>query len=224
MDEFSPILFFGLVAIGIALTILGQLAEKKRRQAIELVAERLGLTFDSARSHSVSSSLSCLNKLNKGSNRYAFNTLRGTLESHAILAFDYHYETYSRNSKGHRRTHHHYLSCYCVTLDRNFPELNISKEHFFSKVAQALGWDDIDFESHEFSKSYCVRSKDKKFAYDFCSARMIDYLLDHKGLNIEVENSILAVIHRGKMDPETIEARLRQVTQIRHLMPDYLFT
>ena len=34
-----------------------------------------------------------------------------------------------------------------------------------------------------------VRSKDKKFAYDFCNAQMIDYLLDQPVIPIEVEKN-----------------------------------
>ena len=31
----------------------------------------------------------------------------------------------------------------------------------FSKIAQAFGYDDIDFESHEFSRRVCVRAADR---------------------------------------------------------------
>ena len=40
-----------------------------------------------------------------------------------------------------------------------------------------FGYQDIKFESAEFSKTFCVRSPDKKFAYDVCNAKMMEYLL-----------------------------------------------
>jgi hypothetical protein len=119
------------------------------------------------------------------SNRYVFNTL-SRLPGHGVTAFDYHYETHSTDSKGHRQTHHHYFSCFLLHLPRSFPELVIAREGFFSKVAQAFGYDDIDFESHEFSRKFCVRSPDKKFAYDICNARMMEYLLANDDLTIEL--------------------------------------
>lgn len=90
--------------------------------------------------------------------------------------------------------------------------MKIGPEGFFSKIAQAIGFDDIDFESHEFSRQFCVRSSDKKFAYDFCNARMIEYLLAHPRLTIEVENHALAVCASGKIEPDQIQTSLEQLT------------
>jgi hypothetical protein len=106
--------------------------------------------------------------------------MRGNYRGHEILAFDYHYETDSTDSKGHRNTNHHWFSFYLLFLPRSVPDLTIVPEGIFSKIAQAFGYDDIDFESAEFSRKFCVRSADKKFAYDICNSRMIEYLLQLK--------------------------------------------
>jgi hypothetical protein len=90
-------------------------------------------------------------------------------------------------------------------------------------VLQAFGYDDIDFESHEFSRKFCVRSKDKKFAYDVCHARMIEYLLANDDLNIEIENMTLALAYSGVLKAEEIEPNLRRLVEVRELMPKYLF-
>ncbi|MCF7958533.1 MAG: hypothetical protein K9M57_08810, partial [Phycisphaerae bacterium] len=158
------------------------------------------------------------------SNRYAYNIISGIYKERPIQAFDYHYETHSTDSKGHRKTHHHRFSFFTLSLEMHFPELKISREGFFSKVAQAFGYDDIDFESHEFSRKFCVRSKDKKFAYDVCNAQMIDYLLDHDDLNIEIERDTLAICFTKCLDAEEIEPNLQRLLKIRELMPNYLFT
>jgi hypothetical protein len=104
------------------------------------------------------------------------------------------------------------------------PELVIGKEGLFSKVAQAFGYDDIDFESHEFSRKFCVRSGDKKFAYDVCNARMIEYLLSNTDLTIEIEGDALALSFGSRLAPEKIEPNLNRLITIRSLMPDYLFS
>jgi hypothetical protein len=91
-------------------------------------------------------------------------------------------------------------------------------------VAQAFGYDDIDFESHEFSRKFCVRSQNKKFAYDFCNAKMIEYLLSNSDLTIEIEGNALAISFSRRLAPEHIEPNLNRLVTIRSLMPEYLFS
>ena len=224
MDAAFPLLIFGaFAALVIVLAIFGAIAAKKRREAFVLLATRLGLSFSPDRDRDIASRFHFLDRLAHGSNRYAYNILSGTYQARGVLVFDYHYQTESRDSKGHRRTHHHHFSCFVLQLDRSFPELTIAPEGIFSKVAQAFGYDDIDFESHEFSRKFCVRSKDKKFAYDVCHGRMIEYLLANDDLSIEIENNVLAIAYSGVLKPEEIEPNLQRLVQVRALMPNYLF-
>jgi hypothetical protein len=159
-----------------------------------------------------------------GSNHYAFNVLSGQYQNHKVHVFDYHYETHSTDSKGRRQTDHHYLSCFVLRLPRVFPELTIVREDWLSKVAQVFGYDDIDFESAEFSKSFCVRSKDKKFAYDICHAQMMEYLLANRDLNVEIENNIVALVFGAQLSVPQIEANLQRLIEVRSRIPEYLFT
>jgi hypothetical protein len=216
--------FIGVIALVIVAAIFGYISAQKRRQAMMALAARLGLRFEPDKNWSLAERYGFLNKLRTGENRYAFNTLTGGYQGHDVAAFDYHYETHSTDSKGHRQTHHHYFSVFLLRLPASFPELVIGREGFFSKVAQALGYDDIDFESHEFSRKYCVRSKDKKFAYDVCNARMIEYLLANDDLTIEIDNDTLALTFNAGLDPERIEPNLGRLVALRSLLPEYLFS
>ncbi|MDF7825903.1 hypothetical protein P4B35_17875 [Pontiellaceae bacterium B12227] len=203
--------------------VWGLYAGKKRRDAMTLLSEKLGLDFNHERNYQLADRFSFLDKLRQGSNRYAYNIMSGRYQEQDITVFDYHYETHSRDSDGKRKTHHHHFSFFILTLPKYFEELTIAKESFFSKIAQAVGYDDIDFESHEFSKKFVVRAKDKKFAYDFCNARMIQYLLDHPDINIEVDQNMLAIGYNSCLKVEEIEPHLHRLIEIRTLMPDYLF-
>jgi hypothetical protein len=218
------IVIFGMfAALIVVLAVLGARAAKKRREAFAALAQRLGLVFSPDRDADIARRFGFLDKLAQGSNRYAFNVLSGTFRNHQVLAFDYHYETHSTDSKGNRQTHHHHFSCLLLMLEKAFPELNISPEGIFSKIAQGLGYDDIDFESHEFSRTFCVRSKDKKFAYDFCHARLMEYLLRNRDLSIEVEGPVLAIAFSGRLDPSFVERNLTRLVELRSFMPKYLF-
>lgn len=219
-----PIIIFIIIAVVIALMIVGHIQAKRRREEMQLIAAKYGFSFHPDNDHSLANQFGFLDHMATGSDRYAYNIMSGsTASGENVLIFDYHYETYSTDSKGRRTTHHHYFSIFTLDLPRAFPELRIQPEGFFAKIAQKIGFDDIDFESLEFSKRYAVKSDAKKFAYDFCNAQMIDYLLDKNDFVIEVDQHIIALIFRGKLATEMIEHQYQNLREIRALMPEYLF-
>ena len=215
----QPLIIVGFVAIVVIVGVLGYISARKRREAMAALAARLGLRFCPHKNRGLARRYRFLNKLRSGSNRYAFNILSGDYQGHDITLFDYHYQTGSG-----KNTHHYYFSFFILHLPLVFPELTIGREGFFAKVAQAIGYDDIDFESHEFSRRFCVRSSDKKFAYDVCNARMIEYLLSNSDMAIEIEDDVLAVSFSRRLAPELIEPNLNRLITVRSLMPDYLFS
>jgi len=215
----QPLVIFGFIAIFAVVAVLGYISSLKRREAMAAVAAKLGLQFMPGKDRYMPKRYRFLDKLRQGSSRYAFNVLSGSYQGHEVLLFDYHYKTGSG-----KNTHHHYLSFFILHLQVSFPELIIGPEGIFSKIAQAVGYDDIDFESHEFSRKFCVRSKDKKFAYDVCNARMIEYLLSNTDLSIEIEDKVLAISFNSRLAPKQIEPNLNRLNTVRSLLPDYLFT
>jgi hypothetical protein len=223
VDSMIPVLFFGaIIVLVVAGAIASHLAEKRRRKAFLDLAERLGLTYIE-RDTSIPRRYDFFNKLCQGSNRYAFNVLDGVWQGHPVTVFDYHYETYSRDSKGRRQTHHHYFSFFMLRHELHCPELIIAPETFLSKIGQMLGFDDIDFESHAFSKAFLVRSPDRKFAFDICHTRMMEYLLANSDLSIEIERDHVSLFFDKRLEPEGIEAGLRKLLDIRGLFPEYLY-
>ena len=214
----QPLIIVGFVALFIVIGIFGYISSMKRRQAMMALAARLGLNFYPGKDRDMARRYRFLDKLRAGRDRYAFNTLSGGYQDHDVTVFDYHYKTGSGKD-----THHHYLSFFLLKMPVIFPELVIVREGLLSKIGQALGYDDIDFESHEFSRKFCVRSKDKKFAYDVCNALMIEYLLSNDDLSIEIENNILAISFNRRLSPERIEPNLNRLIAVRSLLPDYLF-
>ena len=215
----EPLFIFVVLGIGIVGTIIAAIFEEKRRKAMSAIAEKLHLSFYRGKERGIIRKFSFINKFHHGRDKYASNSLYGQYRGHEVNVFDYHYTT------GHgKNRRHHRLSFFLIEIPVVFPELTIVPEDVFSKIGQAIGYDDIDFESHEFSRKYCVRSKDKKFAYDFCNAKMIDYLLSNNELSIEVENNVLAIYFNRRLAPEHIEHNLNHLIEIRSLIPGYLFT
>lgn len=220
--QIGLIVMVAVIAMG-ALAYLSHLQEKKRREAFALLAQRLGIDFSAGHDFLLPTRYGFLDAFAEGGNRYAYNVLSGDYLSHPVQAFDYHYETYSTDSKGNRQTHHHHFSFFVLLMDRAFPELRIYPENFLSRIGQTLGFDDIDFESVEFSNAFTVRSKDKKFAYDVCNARMMEYLLANTTMSLEIEDQCIALGASGRLDPAQIPAQLDRLVAVRELMPEYLF-
>jgi hypothetical protein len=218
------LIFIVFVIFAIGAGIYGAMAAQKRSEDLAGLSRRLGLGFSAGENYGPADRFEFLNQLAQGENRYAFNILSGTYQQNEVLVFDYHYETHSTDSKGRRTTHHHYFSFFILLLPVRFPELRILHESLLSKIAQAFGYADIDFESAEFSRAFCVRSKDKKFAYDVCNAQMMEYLLANRDLGIEIENEALALAFNSRLSPGQIESNLQRLIEIRSRLPDYLFT
>jgi len=138
----EPLIIVGFIAIFAVVAIVAYLSALKRREAMMAVANKLGLSFYPHKDRGLARRYRFLDKLRRGSNRYAYNILSGSYQDHEVMVFDYHYQTGSG-----KNTHHHHFSFFILHFKAVFPELVIGPEGFFSKIAQAVGFDDIDFES-----------------------------------------------------------------------------
>ncbi|HXR48164.1 MAG TPA: DUF3137 domain-containing protein [Candidatus Limnocylindrales bacterium] len=223
MHFLMPFVVVAVLVVIVVSTIYGLVQARKRLEGLNELALRLGLNFSAAEDRELAERYGFLKQLAQGENRYAQNVLSGTFQQNQVLAFDFHYETYSEG-KGGRQTHHHWFSFFILTLPAVFPDLTIRRENLFTKVAEAFGYQDIKFESAEFSKTFLVRSPDKKFAYDVCNAKMMEYLLANRDLSVEIENQVLALAFNTRLSVEQIEANLQRLVEIRSRLPEYLFT
>jgi len=209
-----------VVVIAIIGGIYGTIAARKRREGLFELAQRLNLNFDAEHDCEIPGQFNFLEQFTQGSDRYATNVLSGNYQQNKILAFDYHYTTGS----GKNRQDHN-LSFFMLFMQGGlFPQITIRPEGFFDRVAEALGFQDIKFESAEFSKAFCVRSPDKKFAYDVCNAKMMEYLLANRDLSVEIENDVIALVFNARIAVEQFEKDLQRLIEIRSHLPEYLFT
>lgn len=201
--------------------------QQRQRNAMALKASDLGLHFDGKTDRHTAKKYLHLDQLHdlRGSDEYALNVISGDFQGHPVTLFDFHYVTRGVWWWAPTWTIHNYASFVILNLNKHFPELTIGTEGggLFKMISDAFGGGDIDFESHEFSERYEVRSKSKKFAYDFCNAQMIDYLLDRPASFIEVEHDTLAMGFDSQHKAERVETGLSHLLKIRSLMPNYLF-
>ncbi len=223
MQQLIPFVFVAVVVLVIVAAIYSAIAQRRRREGLFMLAQRLGLDFRGGQDFGIPGRFGFLKQLAQGDDRYAVNVLSGNYRQNQILAFDYHYATYHTDKNG-RHKDDHWFSFFILSLPSAFPELTIRRESFFTRVAEVFGYQDIEFESAEFSKAFNVRSPDKKFAYDVCNAKMMEYLLANRDLSIEIENEVIALAFDSRLSVEQIEFNLQRLSEIRSRLPEYLFT
>jgi hypothetical protein len=118
----------------------------------------------------------------QGRNRYAFNTIRRVLEvdgeAWPMQLGDYHFEMLEPDENKVKLQAHVLSYVLIETPYLGLPDLLIRSEGVFDRMASALGFDDIHFESADFSNRFVVVSRDKRFAYDVLHPRMMEFLLD----------------------------------------------
>lgn len=148
----------------------------KRRKELALWAQSQGLQFDASRDYDLDARFPAFKSLKQGEERYAYHRISGVWHGYHFLGFDYHYETYSYG-KGGRQTHHHYFSAVILPSAMPLKPLFIRPEGVLDRVAEFFGFDDIDFESTEFSRRFYVKAPDKRWAYDVLHQRTMEFLL-----------------------------------------------
>lgn len=188
------------------------------------LAARFGLRGDASQNYSLADDYAFLPHLAQGGNRYAFNVLSGSYRQSEVLIFDYHYELPAKDPKSEDERTHCFLTSILVLVPAYFPELRIAPAGVLSKIADAFGDENIQFESAEFSRAFCVRSKDKRLAYDVCNARVIEFLLENRDLDILLVRCVLALVSGTQPSASQVESNLQRLIEIRSRLPQYLFT
>lgn len=220
MGAFPVILF---IVIAVAVIILNYYQQQKRKKELWAFSEQHGLRFDPERNYDIEEQFPHFKCLHQGDgDRYAYNQMRGEWGGRAVLAFDYHYETRSTDSKGNRQTHSHRFSAVILSSDVPLKPLFIRPEGFFDKIGEFFGWDDIDFESTEFSRAFYVTAEDKKWAYDVIHARMMEFLLGAPRMTIQFDQFQI-IAHTGRVfGVEDFENAARLLDGMLKRLPEYL--
>ncbi len=212
--------FFILVVV---LIIFGARAAAQRRKDLAAWAHGHGLSFDPSKDYGFEDRFSQFDCLSQGdSDRYAYNIMSGQWSGRPTLAFDYHYETHSTDSKGKRTSHSNYFSAVIIASDIPLKPLYIRREGFFDKVTQFFGFDDIDFESAEFSRKFFVKSPDKRWAYDVIHQRTMEFLLSAPEFSIRFARGHVIAWRSRTNKPADFEAAAGLICGILDRLPEYV--
>jgi len=212
-----------LIALLIAAVIAGIYGKAQRRKLFRKIATGMGCRYYEDDPFSIARRFEGkFSTLTNGSNRYAFNVIDGEWEGYPLRLFDHHNETYSHSKNG-RQTHHHYRTFVLLEHDMHLGHLEIRPEGMFDKLKAAFGFDDIDFESAEFSRKWHVGAKDRKFAYDMLHPKMMEYFLTLRGFRISTNGEWgLYRVGSGRMNQLEIRRTLRAADGFIERVPRFV--
>ncbi len=187
MDPFWLFLIL-FVALFVGIIALGSYQEKKRREALEQVAVRLGMQFSAQSVEGIPSRLnqSGFELFQRGRGRRYHNWMsKRLIDGTEIALFDYQYTSGS----GKNRSTYRMSVFSAYQEDLHLPSFRLHPENaFFHGIAKAFGMKDINFESHpKFSRSYLLRGQDEDQIRMRFHPAILSFLEDH--INYAVEGS-----------------------------------
>ena len=222
-----PLLVIAAIVLVGAVAYFSWLAEKKRREAMAALAAELGWSFDPARDRSHDEEYAHFEIFRKGHGRAAYNTMWGELEFKGQVwpakmgDFTYKVTTSTGKSTTTRTYRFSYLILHMPWS--GVPDLLIRREGMFDKIAGILGFDDIDFESAQFSRRFHVSSPDKKFAYDVIDPHMMEFLLTGDPPTVDIENARCCISDgRHRWEPAELRQKLAWLTEFLDHWPKHV--
>lgn len=217
----EALVFVLIAAVVGGAVYLGYYFKKKRIQELAAAAKQLGLEFSPSDPFGTLSEPFQL--LQKGDGQGVENVMSGIWQGLNVRQFDYWYYEESTDSHGHQSKSYYRFNCVIAPVEAACANLTIDHENVFTRLADALSFHDIEFESEEFNRTYQVKCSDKKFANDFVDARMMDWLLKHgDGYTFEVAGDELLCAHKS-LRPNELTPLLGTTKGFREAVPRVVF-
>jgi hypothetical protein len=212
-------IIFLFVALIIGLIVLGQMQAKKRQAELQQWAASRGLSFNPDSDSSMDSRYPKFSCLQEGDDRYAFNIMQGSIAGRSILAFDYHYETESTDSKGDHTTTDWEFSAVIVHPGLPLKPLSIRTETFMDKVGAFMGFEDINFESADFNRQFFVKSPDRRWAFDVLSQHSMEFLLASPRFTLEMDDACMIAYRNTTFSAGEFQAALEVIEGLLDRIP-----
>jgi len=220
MELFFPLIIIAFIFVFIAVAVMGHRQAKARRAMLAAWAAEKGLHFDESRRRDMDDQYPGFDLFRLGSNRYAENFMTGTWATFPVNIFEYHYQVTTSSGK-QTHTHHHHFTV--VILQPPFPlkPLSIRAEGFWDKITSAFGWDDIDFESAEFSRRFHVSAPDRRWAFDVLTPRNMEFIMEREKTALHMNERQLMMPLRGRAEPAAILEAIATGTTILEGIPAF---
>lgn len=195
--------------------------EKKRREAMQAWAQQQGFRYHAGKDKALVNRLAAFSVFQRGHSRYARHVCDGERNGRRVTAFDYHYATTNHTGKS-RSTKHHHISAVLIETGLPLKPLTVRAETMFDRFAEMVGFDDIDFESTEFSRRFHVKSTDRRWAHDVLHQDTMEFLLASPVFTVEMAGPWIMARRAARVDPSEFSAAVAVLEGIVERLPRYL--
>jgi hypothetical protein len=223
-NDVIQLLFALLVASLAAFAALSPYLGRRRRKALEVLARELGWQFRPGHDYSLGNN-SRFDMFRRWPSGHGFNTLMGPIRvgarTYAAQMGDY---AATSARRGGRESVWNVSYVLVLVPFPRIPDVDIRREGLLDRASDAVGLDDIDFESDEFSRRYHVNSPDRRFTYDLVHPRMMEFLLKVDAPAVQARDRLVLVTDWSRWTPEGFRRKLWWVREFLDLWPEHLVT
>ncbi|MES2791047.1 MAG: hypothetical protein V4719_15650 [Planctomycetota bacterium] len=217
LKQLIPILFIGGgLSVFVLIWIAGAHFARKRRQALEQLAEALGFTFIPKALPTVLVGIPQFTLLQAGRRKQIENLLCGSNGTTQVMIFDWRYVTGSGKSS---RTH---LSTIVAIQSQELrqPLWLCRPESVFDKIGLTFDGRDIDFEDQPlFSMKYHLHGNNEKRIRDLFDSDVCTFFAQHTGMYAEASGEWLIYCRQEKkIAPEKVRELLQDAFQLHVLL------
>ncbi len=206
----AGVLIFGAVVGGIFLVLY--LREKKRTEAMRVVAAEIGLPFYAQGDASLIHELSHFPLFSEGRSKKIKNMLHGETSDVEVGVFDYRYTVQSgKHSHTYKQT-----VAYFRSPELDCSEFALRPESLFNKIGRVFGFQDIDFESHpRFSSSYLLRGGSEYRIRKLFTDEVLAFFENEPGLSVEGCSQRIIIYRAAKrVKPEEIRSFFEEMFRV----------
>ena len=206
---FIIVLFAAILAAVGAAVYFSWRYEKQRTAALSDVALRMGLRFVE-RDDAVL--VPGFPLFERGHSRKAKNVMMGTRAGRQVTLFDYWYTT-----GGGKSSQTHSMSIALFEGLPALPSFDMAPENFLTRIANAFGWQDIDFAANpEFSSAYLLRSPDEAAVRSAFGSDVLNFFAAARQWSVHAHGGRLAVTRalERRCKPEEIASYLDECARV----------
>jgi len=183
----------------------------RRKTAFQEHADQLGLKFVGDPGGDAYHQFDSFRLFSRGRSRKIRNLIEGDSDDVKISIFDYRYTTGSaKNSKTHGQT-----VAALRSPSLNCPEFMMRPEGFLDKIGNAIGLQDIDFDTHpEFSKLFVLKGADEASIRSYFSPPVLAFFEQQGGKSLEGRNDTVFFYRPGRLcKPDELKDLLSQACE-----------
>jgi hypothetical protein len=195
-DPTVSFVIFGVIIVAvIASYIIANIRQRKRSEAMQRIADGLGLTFIRQGGAELLERLYWCELFSRGRGKKITNLMRGSSAGRELAVFDYEYVTGSGKSRHVWRT-----TVACLRFDGpGLTHFVLRPEGTWDKISNWFRGSDIDFDTHpEFSRRFVLRGENEKGIRNLFTRDVLEFFERHPGTSAEGADQALLFYRHGK--------------------------